>query len=229
MMLWQTFQNVAMTLKIMPVTGLPLPFISYGGSGLHHVLRDVRPRAERLHAPHALSSGGDRRRAGSPGAGPSFRPADAAPTGGVLRRAVECRQKDGRRMTSIWPELEPLLARVQKPARYIGLEDGMAAPQHADPDDPHAPAEKVAWLLRVSGHLRDRPAEPRSADPLRDRQRARRRCRRAGLRPVGRPRSRTARRRSSRCSASTRIAPPASSTCWRSTSRRSSCTPTCST
>jgi rod shape determining protein RodA len=34
MVLWQTFQNVAMTLKIMPVTGLPLPFISYGGSGL---------------------------------------------------------------------------------------------------------------------------------------------------------------------------------------------------
>ncbi len=34
MMLWQTFQNVAMTLQIMPVTGLPLPFISYGGSGL---------------------------------------------------------------------------------------------------------------------------------------------------------------------------------------------------
>lgn len=34
MLLWQTFQNVAMTLQIMPVTGLPLPFISYGGSGL---------------------------------------------------------------------------------------------------------------------------------------------------------------------------------------------------
>lgn len=34
MLLWQTFQNVAMTLKIMPVTGLPLPFLSYGGSGL---------------------------------------------------------------------------------------------------------------------------------------------------------------------------------------------------
>jgi len=34
MMLWQTFQNVGMTLRIMPVTGLPLPFISYGGSGL---------------------------------------------------------------------------------------------------------------------------------------------------------------------------------------------------
>ena len=34
MLLWQTFQNVGMTLKILPVTGLPLPFISYGGSGL---------------------------------------------------------------------------------------------------------------------------------------------------------------------------------------------------
>ncbi len=34
MLLWQTFQNVGMTVQIMPVTGLPLPFISYGGSGL---------------------------------------------------------------------------------------------------------------------------------------------------------------------------------------------------
>jgi rod shape determining protein RodA len=34
MLLWQTFQNVGMTLQIMPVTGLPLPFISYGGSGI---------------------------------------------------------------------------------------------------------------------------------------------------------------------------------------------------
>src|SRR5438105_11950109 len=42
-------------------------------------------------------------------------------------------------MTSIWTQLEPLLARVQKPARYIGCEDGAQAPEHA----PH----KVAWLL----------------------------------------------------------------------------------
>jgi rod shape determining protein RodA len=34
MLLWQVFQNVAMTLGIMPVTGLPMPFISYGGSSL---------------------------------------------------------------------------------------------------------------------------------------------------------------------------------------------------
>jgi rod shape determining protein RodA len=34
MILWQVFQNVAMTVGLMPVTGLPLPFISYGGSSL---------------------------------------------------------------------------------------------------------------------------------------------------------------------------------------------------
>jgi rod shape determining protein RodA len=34
MVLWQVFQNIAMTIGIMPVTGLPMPFISYGGSSL---------------------------------------------------------------------------------------------------------------------------------------------------------------------------------------------------
>ena len=34
MILWQVFQNAAMTIGIMPVTGLPMPFISYGGSSL---------------------------------------------------------------------------------------------------------------------------------------------------------------------------------------------------
>jgi rod shape determining protein RodA len=34
MLLWQVFQNVGMTIGIMPVTGLPMPFISYGGSSL---------------------------------------------------------------------------------------------------------------------------------------------------------------------------------------------------
>ena len=42
-------------------------------------------------------------------------------------------------MTTIWPQLESLLAKVQKPARYIGCEDGACTPAHA----PH----KVAWLL----------------------------------------------------------------------------------
>jgi rod shape determining protein RodA len=34
MLIWQIVQNIGMTMKILPVTGLPLPFISYGGSGL---------------------------------------------------------------------------------------------------------------------------------------------------------------------------------------------------
>jgi radical SAM family uncharacterized protein len=42
-------------------------------------------------------------------------------------------------MTSVWPQLEPLLPRVAKPARYIGCEDGAQAPEPA----PH----KVGWLL----------------------------------------------------------------------------------
>lgn len=34
MLLFQLFQNVGMNLGIMPITGIPLPFISYGGSSL---------------------------------------------------------------------------------------------------------------------------------------------------------------------------------------------------
>jgi rod shape determining protein RodA len=31
---FSVFQNVGMTIGIMPITGIPLPFISYGGSAL---------------------------------------------------------------------------------------------------------------------------------------------------------------------------------------------------
>ncbi len=42
-------------------------------------------------------------------------------------------------MSSIWPQLEQILPKVQKPARYIGLEDGAQRPDHDE--------RKVAWLL----------------------------------------------------------------------------------
>src|SRR5215208_1342685 len=42
-------------------------------------------------------------------------------------------------MNVLWDRLEPLLAKVQKPARYIGCEDGAVEPKHAP--------EKVGWLL----------------------------------------------------------------------------------
>lgn len=42
-------------------------------------------------------------------------------------------------MSSIWPQLEGLLDDVQKPARYIGCEDGAITPKYH--------ADKVSWLL----------------------------------------------------------------------------------
>src|SRR6478752_732139 len=42
-------------------------------------------------------------------------------------------------MSNLWPRIEPLLARVEKPARYIGMERGSRRPEHR--------AHQVAWLL----------------------------------------------------------------------------------
>ncbi|HMG28286.1 MAG TPA: B12-binding domain-containing radical SAM protein, partial [Acidimicrobiia bacterium] len=42
-------------------------------------------------------------------------------------------------MSNLWPRIEPLLARVEKPARYIGMERGAAAPAQRPGD--------VSWLL----------------------------------------------------------------------------------
>jgi radical SAM family uncharacterized protein len=42
-------------------------------------------------------------------------------------------------MTSLWPQIEPILARVEKPARYIGCEDGAVA------DGPIS--GRVSWLF----------------------------------------------------------------------------------
>ena len=42
-------------------------------------------------------------------------------------------------MSSLWNELEQFLDDVEKPARYIGGEDGMILPEHSP--------EKASWLL----------------------------------------------------------------------------------
>ena len=117
-------------------------------------------------------------------------------------------------MSSLWPQLEPLLHRVEKPARYIGCEDGARQPSQ-DPS-------KVAWLLiypdtyeiglpnqglqilyEILNERDDAVAErayapwtdlesaaagPGPAAVLRRRASAGRRLRRAGLQPVGRAR-----------------------------------------
>jgi len=50
---FQTFENIGMTLGIMPVAGIPLPFVSYGGSSMFAnfiavgLLENVRLRSTR--------------------------------------------------------------------------------------------------------------------------------------------------------------------------------------
>lgn len=34
MLMFTIFENIGMTIQVMPITGIPLPFISYGGSSL---------------------------------------------------------------------------------------------------------------------------------------------------------------------------------------------------
>jgi hypothetical protein len=46
-------------------------------------------------------------------------------------------------MSSVWARVEPLLARVHKPARYIGCEDGAIPPRH----EAFGPAGPMAWSL----------------------------------------------------------------------------------
>src|SRR4026208_1774757 len=53
---------------------------------------------------------------------------------------------------TLWPRLEPLLAKAQKPARYIGGEDGAGGPaayfgwEAGSVVPSHGPG-RVAWLL----------------------------------------------------------------------------------
>jgi rod shape determining protein RodA len=50
---FQTFENIGMNLGIMPITGLPLPFVSYGGTSMFAsmiaigLLQNVKVRSNR--------------------------------------------------------------------------------------------------------------------------------------------------------------------------------------
>ena len=119
--------------------------------GRDHLVRPARARAERAHAADAVAR----------------------------HRSGRLRGHNRPHGTS-WARLEPLLGQVQKPARYIGCEDGAIVPRHG-------PGTGVV-AARLPRHVRGRPAQPGAADPLRDHQRARRRRRRAHVRAVARPR-----------------------------------------
>ena len=55
MLVFQVFENIGMTMGIMPITGIPLPFMSYGGSSTMAFLVAHRARPERPHAPLRLT------------------------------------------------------------------------------------------------------------------------------------------------------------------------------
>ena len=56
MFVFQIFENVGMTMGIMPITGIPLPFMSYGGSSTLTTFVGDRPRPQRPHPPLRLTS-----------------------------------------------------------------------------------------------------------------------------------------------------------------------------
>ncbi len=108
-------------------------------------------------------------------------------------------------MESLWPRIEPLLSQVTKPARYIGGELGAQAPEHRAGVGVVAP--------RLPGHLRDRPAQPGAADPLRDPQRAARTPWPSGPTPPGWTWRRPCGRRGCPSSRSRTTCRPGPSTC----------------
>ena len=56
MLLFQVFVNVGMNVGIMPITGIPLPLMSYGGSSVHRHLPGHRPPAVDLRAGRATAA-----------------------------------------------------------------------------------------------------------------------------------------------------------------------------
>ncbi len=127
---FQSFVNIGMTLGIMPVTGLPLPFVSYGGSSMFAnmiavgLLRNVHMRSRNGTDASLASS---RLGAGS---------TNCRRSGPVGRDRAGLRLS---RHESLFPRLEPLLPRVQKPIQYVG---GELNAQVKDWDD-----AEVRWAL----------------------------------------------------------------------------------
>ena len=168
---------------IMPITGIPLPFMSYGGSrsSSRSPASASSPTSTCADSPNhgSLAAPSALRPARATGAAPTVA-ADQGHAGRPRCPTVDCAE-----MSNLWPRIEPLLARVEKPARYIGMERGSQQPVH------RPGCGRLA--ARLPRHLRDRAAQPGAPDPLRDPERTPRRRRRARLRAVARPRGRAAR------------------------------------
>ena len=182
-----------MNLGIMPVTGIPLPFVSYGGSSTITAFVVHGSGAQRPHAPVQL---------------------DASPipdVGGSLRRVSTGRlaahdHPSGLSSNRCWPRSASQLV-------TSGARTGRIRPDHS-PDT-------VSWLLIYPDTYEIGLPEPGPADPLRDPQRtARRRGRARPTRPGSTSRP-SCGPPGCRCSASTPTGRRRCSTCWRSTCRPS--------
>ncbi len=52
---FHVYQNIGMTIALMPITGLPLPLISYGGTFLVMMMFGARAGEQRLGPPQAAA------------------------------------------------------------------------------------------------------------------------------------------------------------------------------
>ena len=66
LLFFQTFINVGMNMSIVPVTGMTLPFISYGGSSLLSMMAAIglAPKRPMLHSTKRRGRPADRRAGG---------------------------------------------------------------------------------------------------------------------------------------------------------------------
>ena len=206
---WHVFENIGMTMGIMPVTGIPAaaavvrrvvaPWRSCWPSAWCRTSTCAASSRPRLGAARAA-------RARPMRSGRIPRPAGTSVPETAGARPIVHEAHTGRlaRDMTLWPRLEPLLAKVQKPARYIGCEDGALTPEHGP--------GKVAWLLVYpDAYEIGLPNQGLQIlyEILNERDDA---VAERSLRAVGRPRGPAARAPACRCSRSTPTARPTSST-----------------
>ena len=205
MFAFQVFENIGMTMGIMPITGIPLPFMSLRRLGDHRHLRRIGLVAERPHAPLQLNA------IASSAASACGASATAEAVGEATQSCRETCQTCGRGSNRSWPGLRSPLATSEWSGAAVRPQHrpGRAAFLLIYPDtyEIGLPNQGLQILYEILNERPDAVAE-RAYAPWIDMER---RCAGAGC----------------RSSASTPTAPPPTSTSSPSTSRPSSSTRTC--
>ena len=134
MIVFQVFENVGMTMGIMPIAGIPLPFMSYGGSAMICQLRGHRAGLRRAHAPPGVAGGPSRWRADLPAW-----PRPGGPT------ATDRQHRRGERYTEAGNDLS--LAADRAPPGSGAKAGTVHRMRRRDGRPPVHDARKVGWLL----------------------------------------------------------------------------------